>query len=305
MELKHLSDIIGQDSIRENLSILITGARRRSEALDHILFHGPSGLGKTTVANVVANEMGVNIKIVSGPSIDKVNDIAAILTNLRAGDILLVQQIESMRKPVIEVMVSAAEEFALDIVIGKGSSARSIRLKLPRFTIIGTTSKLSQVDQRLSTLMLVYDFTPYHVLEIGQIIVSLAKQQGFVLDADTANLMAQYCNGNSSQALTLLGRIQKYALAYTAGQITQPVTRDALAVLGRVNKPFPKGRQPIPDDVKMFVWKRDQGKCAICGNQNNLEFDHIIPVSKGGSNTARNLQLLCESCNRKKSSNIA
>ena len=132
-----LTDLIGQDQVKENLAILIAAARQRGEALDHVLFYGPPGLGKTTLANVLANEMGVNIKTTSGPAIERAGDLAAILTNLRAGDILFIDEIHRLGRAVEEVLYPAMEDFALDIIIGKGPSARSIRLKLPRFPLSG------------------------------------------------------------------------------------------------------------------------------------------------------------------------
>ena len=138
-----LSDLIGQENVKENLGILIAAARQRGEPLDHVLFYGPPGLGKTTLAHVVANEMKVNIKVTSGPAIERAGDLAAILTNLRAGDILFVDEVHRLGKAVEEVLYPAMEDYALDIIIGKGPSARSIRLKLPRFTVVGATTRLA------------------------------------------------------------------------------------------------------------------------------------------------------------------
>src|SRR3990172_5294255 len=137
-----MKDLIGQDQVKENLEILIAAARKRGEALDHVLFYGPPGLGKTTLAHVVANEMEVNIKVTSGSAIERPGDLAAILSNLREGDILFIDEVHRLGRIVEEVLYPAMEEFALDIVIGKGPSARSIRLKLPRFTVIGATTRL-------------------------------------------------------------------------------------------------------------------------------------------------------------------
>src|SRR4030043_2343400 len=138
-----LTELIGQERVKENLAILISAARQRGDPLDHVLFYGPPGLGKTTLAHILANEMDVNIKITSGPAIERPGDLAAILTNLRAGDILFIDEIHRLGRIVEEVLYPAMEDYALDIVIGKGPSARSIRLKLPRFTIIGATTRLA------------------------------------------------------------------------------------------------------------------------------------------------------------------
>ncbi|HMV30330.1 MAG TPA: Holliday junction branch migration DNA helicase RuvB, partial [Anaerolineales bacterium] len=144
-----LNDLIGQNQVKENLSILIAAARQRSEALDHVLFYGPPGLGKTTLAHVLGNEMGVNVKVTAGPAIERAGDLAAILTNLRAGDILFIDEVHRLGRAVEEVLYPAMEDFALDIVIGKGPSARSIRLKLPRFTVVGATTRLALVTAPL------------------------------------------------------------------------------------------------------------------------------------------------------------
>jgi 5-methylcytosine-specific restriction endonuclease McrA len=210
-----------------------------------------------------------------------------------------------MRKPLVEVLVPATADFILDITVGKGPSARNVKLNLPHFTLVGTTSKPSQVDERLSSLMFVFDFAAYDVHEIGQIVPSLASQQGIAIDSETADLLAEYCNGCPGEASVLLKKVHEYAIAYAAGHITPAIARDALAVFGPKSSSPSRERQPIPDDVRTFVWQRDGGRCAKCGSQENLEYDHIIPVSKGGSNTARNIQLLCEKCNRSKGANIA
>src|SRR5512143_3598163 len=146
---KSLSDLIGQERVKENLQILIAAARQRNEPLDHVLFYGPPGLGKTTLAHVLANEMGVNIKITSGPAIERPGDLAAILTNLRAGDILFIDEIHRLGRVVEEILYPAMEDFALDIVIGKGPAARNIRLKLPRFSVIGATTRLALMSAPL------------------------------------------------------------------------------------------------------------------------------------------------------------
>jgi Holliday junction DNA helicase RuvB len=144
-----LQELIGQDQVKENLEILISAARQRGEPLDHVLFYGPPGLGKTTLAHILANEMGVNIKITSGPAIERTGDLAAILTNLRAGDILFIDEIHRLGRAIEEILYPAMEDYALDIIIGKGPSARSIRLKLPRFTVIGATTRLALITSPL------------------------------------------------------------------------------------------------------------------------------------------------------------
>ena len=303
--LTGLTTFVGQETIKPSLIALIAAVQQKGEPLHHLLLCGQPGMGKTTLAQSIADEIRCPIRIVSGKAVPKAGDLAAILTSLRQGELLLIQQIESMRKPLVEVLVPAIADLTLDIIIGKGPSVRSIRLRLPHFTLIGTTSKPSQVDERLNSLMFAFDLAAYDVHEISQIIPSLAKQQGITIDSEAADLLAEYCNGCPGEASVLLKKAHEYAVAYAAGHITPAIVRDALAVFGPKSSSPSRERQPIPNDVRVFVWQRDGGRCVKCGSQENLEYDHIIPVSKGGSNTARNIQLLCEKCNRSKSVNIA
>ncbi len=302
-----LNDVIGQDKVREILSILISAARQRGEALDHLLFVGSSGLGKATFANIVANEMGVNMKVMTGSAVTRAGEMAQILTNLYAGDVLFIDEINRLNRAVQEVMLPAMENFVLDIVIGKGSSARSIQLKLPHFTVIGTTSKLSQVNEQLIAQTYVCDFVPYDIKAIGKIILSFANQQGIPIDESGANIIAEHGNGNLSQISNLIDKVRKYSDVRADGTITAKVAKDAIKAFGlNLSAPLEeRERQPIPDSVKMFVWRRDNGRCVVCGSQEKLEYDHIIPVSMGGSNTERNIQLLCEKHNRSKGANLA
>lgn len=303
--LAGLTTFVGQEAIKRSLIVLVVAAQQKRESLHHLLLCGQPGMGKTTFAKTIADEMRCPIKIVSGKAVQGPGDLASILINLAAGGLLLIQQIESMHNSVIEELVPATEDFHFDIVIDKGPEARRVKLALASFTLVGTTSNLSRVDEQLRNLMFVFDFAAYDVCEIGEIILSLAKQQGIAIDVGIANLLAEYCNGCPGEASVLLKKVHAYALAYAAGRMTPAIARDALALFGHKSSVPTRERLPIPDDVKMFVWQRDGGRCVQCGTQENLEYDHIIPVSKGGSNTARNIQLLCEKCNRSKGPNIA
>jgi holliday junction DNA helicase RuvB len=169
-----LADLIGQSQVKENLGILIAAARQRGEALDHVLFYGPPGLGKTTLAHVVANEMGVNVKVTAGPAIERAGDLAAILTNLRQNDVLFIDEIHRLGRAVEEVLYPAMEDFSLDIVIGKGPSARSIRLKLPRFTVVGATTRLALVTAPLRARFGAVYRLDYYDLEAMKSIVERA-----------------------------------------------------------------------------------------------------------------------------------
>ena len=247
------------------------------------------------------------MKITTGSAIVNAKELATILTNLRAGDVLFIDEINRLNRAVQEVILPAMKNFVLDIVIGKGPSARSMQLKLPHFTVIGTTPKLSQASEQLIAQMHVCDFVPYDVEDVSKIISSFASQQRIVVGEDSAKIIAEHSNGNLSQALNLVDKVGKYAEVRAQGIITAAVAKDAIKAFG-LNLSAPLGereRQPIPDSVKMFVWQRDNGRCVVCGSQEKIEFDHIIPVSMGGSNTARNIQLLCEKHNRSKGANLA
>jgi Holliday junction DNA helicase RuvB len=227
-----LKDLIGQDRVKENLEILIDAARQRKEALDHVLFYGPPGLGKTTLAHVLANEMGVNIKITSGPAIERAGDLAAILTNLRAGDILFIDEVHRLGRAVEEVLYPAMEDFALDIVIGKGPAARSIRLRLPRFTVIGATTRLALLTAPLRARFgALYRLDFYDLEAMCAIVHRAAKVLNVSTDADGVDEIARRGRGTPRVALRLLRRVRDYAQVRAQGQITRQIARDALDLL--------------------------------------------------------------------------
>jgi Holliday junction DNA helicase RuvB len=227
-----LNDLIGQDQVKENLSILIAAARRREEALDHVLFYGPPGLGKTTLAHVVANEMGVNVKVTAGPAIERAGDLAAILTNLRQGDVLFIDEIHRLGRAVEEVLYPAMEDFSLDIVIGKGPSARSIRLKLPRFTVVGATTRLALVTAPLRARFGAVYRLDYYDFDAMKLIVERAA--GLLkVPADESGIgeVARRARGTPRIALRLLRRVRDFAQVRADGVITQEVAREALDLL--------------------------------------------------------------------------
>ena len=227
-----LNDLIGQDTVKDNLSILIDAARGREEALDHVLFYGPPGLGKTTLAHVVANEMGVNVKVTAGPAIERAGDLAAILTNLRQGDVLFIDEIHRLGRAIEEVLYPAMEDYSLDIVIGKGPSARSIRLKLPRFTVVGATTRLALVTAPLRARFGAVYRLDYYDLEAMQSIVARAANLLKVeAEEDGIVEMARRARGTPRVALRLLRRVRDYAQVRADGVITQHVAREALDLL--------------------------------------------------------------------------
>jgi Holliday junction DNA helicase RuvB len=229
---KRLTDLIGQERVKENISILIEASRGRNEPLDHVLFYGPPGLGKTTLAHILANEMAVDIKVTAGPAIERPGDLAAILTNLRAGDVLFVDEVHRLGRAVEEVLYPAMEDFALDIVIGKGPSARSIRLKLPRFTVIGATTRLALVTAPLRARFgAVYRLKFYDLPAMQSIVTRAAGVLGIETESDGVDEIASRGRGTPRVALRLLRRVRDYAEVRADGVITRRVAQDALDLL--------------------------------------------------------------------------
>jgi Holliday junction DNA helicase RuvB len=229
---RSLSDIYGQETLVENLRILIEAARSRSEPLDHILFYGPPGLGKTSLSHVMALEMGVNIRITAGPVIERAGDLAAILTNMRKGDILFIDEVHRLGRAVEEVLYPAMEDFALDIVIGKGPSARNIRLKLPRFTVIGATTRLALMTAPLrGRFGAVYRLDFYSQDAIERIVHRAAQMLAVPIEPDGATELARRSRGTPRVALRLLRRVRDYAQVRATGVISQGVAQEALNLL--------------------------------------------------------------------------
>jgi holliday junction DNA helicase RuvB len=227
-----LKEVIGQDQIKENLSILIDAAKQRSEPLEHVLFYGPPGLGKTTLAHVLANEMGVNIKITAGPAIERAGDLAAILSNLREGDILFIDEIHRLGRAIEEVLYPAMEDFALDFIIGKGPSARSIRLKLPRFTVIGATTRLALVSAPLRARFgAVYRLDYYDLPAMKKIVVRAAKKLNVAADDLGVEEIARRSRGTPRVGLRLLRRVRDFAEVRADGNISAAVADEALNLL--------------------------------------------------------------------------
>ena len=229
---KKLADVIGQERVRENLEILIAAARQRGEPIDHVLFYGPPGLGKTTLAHILANEMGVNIKVSSGPAIERQGDLAAILTNLRAGDIFFIDEVHRLGRAVEEVLYPAMEDYALDIVIGKGPSARSIRLKLPHFTLVGATTRLALVTAPLRARFgAVYRLQFYNQDALESIAERAARIYDISYEDEGLNEIAKRGRGTPRVALRLLRRVRDYAQVRGDGVINRSITQLALQLL--------------------------------------------------------------------------
>ena len=226
---KTLEDYVGQDKAKENLKIYIEAAKMRKESLDHVLLYGPPGLGKTTLSHIIANEMGVNIRITSGPAIEKQGDLAALLSNLNEGDVLFIDEIHRLSRSIEEILYPAMEDYALDIIIGKGPAARSIRIDLPRFTLIGATTRSGQLTaplrDRFGVLLKLELYTPE---ELAAIVTRSATILGIEIDEDGAFEIASRSRGTPRIANRLLKRIRDYAQVKGDGNIDLKIASYAL-----------------------------------------------------------------------------
>ena len=229
---QRLSDYIGQEKAKENLKIFIEAAKQRGDVLDHVLFYGPPGLGKTTLAGIIANEMGTHMKVTSGPAIEKPGEMAAILNNLQEGDVLFVDEIHRLNRQVEEVLYPAMEDFAIDIMIGKGSSARSIRLDLPKFTLVGATTRAGLLTAPLRDRFgVIHHLEFYTVEELQTIILHSAKILNVEADSDGAKEMAKRSRGTPRLANRILRRVRDFAQVKYDGRITREVASFALDLL--------------------------------------------------------------------------
>ncbi|OGN98422.1 MAG: Holliday junction DNA helicase RuvB [Chloroflexi bacterium RBG_13_51_52] len=230
---RSLSDFIGQEKTKENLKIAITAAKRRGEPIDHVLFYGPPGLGKTCLAHIISVEVGVNIKTTSGPAIERTGDLAAILTNLRSHDILFIDEIHRLNRTVEEILYPALEDYALDIIIGKGPGAKSLRLNLPKFTLIGATTRYALLSPPLRDRFgSVFRLDFYDTASLEKIIERSSRILQVEAKEDGLKEIARRARGTPRVANRLLKRVRDYAQVVADGVITQKVAKEALEKLG-------------------------------------------------------------------------
>ncbi|GLV58199.1 Holliday junction ATP-dependent DNA helicase RuvB [Dictyobacter sp. S3.2.2.5] len=226
---RHLSEYVGQEKIKENLSILLEAARRRNESVDHVLLYGPPGLGKTTLCNIIAAEMGVNLRTTSGPAIEHAGDLASILTSLQPGEILFIDEIHRLARAVEERLYSAMEDFALDVMIGKGPSARSLRLNLPPFTVVGATTRVGSLTAPLRDRFgAIYRMEYYDQESLKLIVARSARILKVAADMDGIEEIASRARGTPRIVNRLLKRVRDYAQVKADGVITREVAKAAL-----------------------------------------------------------------------------
>jgi len=227
-----LVDFPGQDRLKQNLSILIEAAKARGEALDHVLFYGPPGLGKTTLSHIIANEMGVSVRVTAGPAIERAGDLVAVLTNLKAGDVLFIDEIHRLGRAIEEVLYPAMEDFAVDIILGKGPSARNIRLGLPYFTVVGATTRLALMTAPLrGRFGAVYRLDYYDLAIMEQIVRRAAAVLDLRADDEGIAEIARRGRGTPRVGLRLLRRVRDYAQVRGDGVVTGALAAEALALL--------------------------------------------------------------------------
>ncbi|MEK9175900.1 MAG: Holliday junction branch migration DNA helicase RuvB [Patescibacteria group bacterium] len=232
LRAKEWDEFFGQTNIKKALQIAISAAKKRKESIEHILLYGPPGLGKTTVSHLIAREMGVNIKVTSGPAIERAGDLASILTNLEKGDVLFIDEIHRLNKVVEETLYPAMEDYALDIVIGKGPSARTLRLDLPQFTIIGATTRIGLLSAPLRDRFgVVHRLNFYSPLELEEIIKRGAVKLKTAIDKSSITDISVRARGTPRIALKLLKRVRDYAQVHGEGKITKELTHEALKML--------------------------------------------------------------------------
>lgn len=296
---------IGQNKTREKIKILIEKSKVSKMALPHMLFVGDEGLGKETLSKIIAKELNYDIKIVNPDQIEKEEEIVSGISNLNPNGIMVVNKIETLPAKYKKQIIQSCLDFKIDIILGKADWARKITLDLPPFTLIATAQNLSKLSDEFKKIFFAYfEFSNYSNDELEQILLSKIKLSGLIIDNESVKLISEKSKGLPGKLNAKFKRIAQYAKLSNTKSINLQMVKECLEFSLSENKPERNIDRNIPKEIRIEVWRRDSGKCVECSSQDKLEYDHIIPVSKGGSNTARNIRLLCEKCNRQKHDNI-
>ena len=301
-------DFIGQKRIKERILFAVEASKNNNQPLGHALFVGAPGSGKTTLAfllsGFIAHATNTTVKAVNGSAVKYAGDLAGILTNLEENDMLFVDNIDLLPKDISEYLEPALADFKLDIIIDQGENARSVRLNLPCFILIATATNKKRLSPMLQACFTIEEeMDGYSDTELANIVRFFAKCFALEIGEAATDLIVRSAGNTPKNVLNLMRHIRVFAkVKKSSQQISTEIVTEALKLLPALEQTRESnGRQGIPSEVRREVWRRDSGKCVKCGSRENLEYDHIIPIAKGGSNTTRNIELLCEVCNRAKS----
>lgn len=305
-------DFVGQERIKKRIQLAIDALEHNNQPPGHILLTGPSGSGKTTlaplIADRIANALDTLVKPVAVSEIRQAGDLAGLLTNLEENDLLLLDNIDLLTKAISDYLEPALADFKLDITIDDGPDARPVRLNLPQFTLIATATNKKRLSPMLQACFTIdEELDAYSATELAEIVRCFARSVKLEIDETATDLVVRSVPATPKNILDLIQYVRVFAKnKKSSHRITAEIVTDALKLLPENENVagLNGGRQAIPSAVRREVWRRDGGKCAKCGSREDLEYDHIIPIAKGGSNTVRNIELLCEICNRSKSDTI-
>ncbi len=294
--------------ITNKINKLIEKSLASKKPFPHTLLISESRKSNQSLVEHIAQRLNAKLVVANGSDIERPGDIGGLLTNMEDGQILFIDGIHRISRIVEEYLYPAMEEFTIDIMIDRGPSARSVRINLPQFIVVASIPDEGSLSKELkSAFLCTYRFESHSRDELKAIFEKELKKSGIIYDADVLDLLAEKSGKNLTEGMMLLKKAVKYSQMSESAQLNRSVLNECLETMGHM--PADGGgsiqnRTVIPDEIKREVWRRDQGKCIKCGNNESLEFDHIIPFSRGGSNMVRNIQLLCEACNRSKSDSI-